>query len=541
MQLLSEGYKKLTTKDENATKRREERRKKRKQEAESKSSPATNQICTSENDNAENESHTMSQLQEAPAEDVAANKEEKEQNEVKIDDLLRITEPKYEEPLPTLPSDLKPAKEELHHITQEEMRRVELETSLPFSITDESVKGDVSSNQPLQEINANPVPEKPKAISVIDYNGSGKEVVVGHHLSMDNEELIPEKEDEFEERKYGRRMSGPNKKKLEIIQEKGNSELNSNPSSLAHVRSTRHNRKQCNLAIDKLKGIPETHCNEDNSPNICANDDYINDDEQSSEMNFRRRYQNNSAREPNNERKFVRKFRRGRAKSSRDSKCNQSEIITEDSSKQEPKLDTSEKLREIRGKIKEVQQYTGNGRDKQNFHSSNSMSMGGMKTISTLPKGTGECSTTYTIATHNKSFTKRPMQTFISGESKGTADNLGLSTEGASFGAGPLSGYTGTNKGTMFQSFNTNKPTLPAGLSGNIIKQGTGNSASIIIKKLDESTEYSGILKIRKKNIIPITHSPGVIAKPTQVLIQRQGDEQEGKVFKRLRLKKANL
>ena len=188
----------------------------------------------------------------------------------------------------------------------------------------------------------------------------------------------------------------------------------------------------------------------------------------------------------------------------------------------------------------------------QNFHSSNSISMNGMKTINTLTRGyqaTGECSTSFTIepARHQKRLqpTHKLDQAFLglnASASKGT-ENLTLSSAGVLFAAGPLSGYINLpTKGTMYQSFNTNKPTLPSGLCSNT-KQVTDGSSSITIKKFSEdSADCSGILKIRKKNIVPLSQSPDLIAhlqSKLHIILQDEGDGK--RVFKRLKVRKAQL
>jgi len=513
----------------------------------------------------------------APSEIKENLENHKNQNKIdtpnEIKEIFEISGPKLDQPLPNLPPGQKIEKEKLHHITPEEMKGIECENSISLDVDEENniipIPEKLKNNQikpeekiintiatiPIEnEINTNSIqlaaePIKSSLINVVDYNGSEKDIITEHHLSIDNEELIPEK-DNSEEIKFDKEQKEVSnlQKKLDIIQENGNETSNSN--GIVSGRNARHNRRQCNLNIEHLKGIPLNKSKGFNSRSII-----VDEGDESEELTISRKQNINnsfcSARDKqNNQKRFIRRLR-NRPKSSREKCYDQNMILSENSNtKPNISLDTSEKLKEeIKDQVKEVK----HNNDRMGL-GSNNMSINGIPSINSLKKGTAECSTTYT-AENAKSLFKKPLQKLdqaflakMAGDSKGT-DHLASSTAGVLFGAGPLSGYIGlqtnTGKGTMFQSFSTNKPTLPGGFSGNLKNGGGNNSSSITIKKLDDSSsEYSGLVKIKKKNIIQWEKSPdlssGTKNNKFKVVVQTQQEDSEGKIrsIKRLKLKK---
>ncbi len=559
MQLLSEEYKKATENDEQRNRRREERRQKKLAEkqaksiAKGKSKPKHTEHAEDESSNGpviQSEHPEPAQVPEVKPKDPASalmldqedGEESKERptnapaGEVKIEDLLAVPGPKYEEPLPPLQADEQlEQREVLHHITTDEMMASSLGSSLPFSMPSSSQDG--GSVHEAEEEKKVQVSGKSKGeINVIDYNGTGKETVSEHHLSMDNEELVSEKES----------ISKPQPEELKEPEETvpvANADGVSQ-EILAPGRNARHTRRQCNSALCQLRdrAVAATARNEDSSAKQAS-------------ASFC------SAREPavKSNNRFIRRFR-GKPRTEAD-KCNKSEILPHpdrsainaaDTGQKSPMNNPQRRILETRpadSMLLRREEKSGG------FHCSNSISINGMRTINTLTKGyqaTGECSTSFTGEPLRPVAGKRVQgpvcgkldQAFLAQmveECKGT-DNLTLSSAGVLFGAAPLSGYVNLpTRGTMFQSFSANKPTLPLGLCTNNAKQGTGGSTSITIKRLGEdSADCSGLFRIRKKFVVPIGQSPDLVPKSAKVQLVLQDESGEArKLFKRIKVRKA--
>ena len=371
---------------------------------------------------------------------------QKKEGDVKLDDLLNISSPMFDNSQINLENNQQSINNELHHITNEEI--ICNESSLPFSMSDESNIFDKSKTN---------IKDDSKEINVVDYNASGKDVITDHHLSADNEELIPEKSDAIESRQ--------NNDKLTIIQE----DMVSYSNSMASAHSGKFSKKSNNVIIENQLNIEDNKINNEENPR--KNKSYCLDNDQKDDNKV-----------------FIRNYIR-RAKSYREK------------DNQEVELEATDK------EVKEQERQV-NTIEEQKLHSSNKNLTNGSKTINMLPRGTGECSTMYTI--DKKGSLKKQIHkldpSFLSQMAKGT-DNLSLSTAGVLFGAGPLGGYI-TDKGSMFQSFNTYKQGFQSGLSGNI-KQVTGNS-SITIKRFEDSNECSGVLKIKKREMLTANKSSNV-------------------------------
>lgn len=182
---------------------------------------------------------------------------------------------------------------------------------------------------------------------------------------------------------------------------------------------------------------------------------------------------------------FIRKYR-AKAKSFRE-KCAQDK--SEASLKSMDKEETKEKPHEVN--TAEEQKLRNNLTD-------------GSKTINIPSRGTGECSTMFTMDQVGKGSSKKQIKkldpAFFAHMARDCKDTekLSLSTAGVLFAGDYSSGYI-TDKGSMFQSFSTYKPTLPTGFSSNI-KQVTGNSSNTM-KRLEDSNECSGILRLRKREL----------------------------------------
>ena len=156
-----------------------------------------------------------------------------------------------------------------------------------------------------------------------------------------------------------------------------------------------------------------------------------------------------------------------------------------------------------------------------NMPSTTSISIKGFKTLTHVSQVTGECSTGYTVEparlgnkyrgviamrrTKPDPLSMRLNPAFLAQlaeECRGT-DNFTLSSAGILFGAGLLSEYINfPGRGTMFQSFCTNRPTLRSGLGSNG-KKLKGASSLITAKKLNEDSVLSedGGAKIRRIKI----------------------------------------
>jgi len=282
--------------------------------------------------------------------------------------------------------------------------------------------------------------EGSKKINVIDYNGSGKDIVSNHTLSMDNEELVSENVEEFKDQSN----------KLTMIHE---DRVN---GGMLSGNSSRNSKKI--LALDSSKGEHNNSKKEDSQSSI-----------------------KNAVEEG---KVFIKKYR-ARAKSYRD-KCVQ---------EKNSEVESNNKSKDKEGKKNE----TKNKEQKQHNNLTN-----GSKTINIPTRGTEECSTMFTMDQGVKGSSKKQIRKlnpiFLSQMARDCKDleKLSLSTAGVLFTGDYSSSYI-TDKGQMFQSFSTYKPTFPTGFSSNI-KQVTGNSSSTM-KRLEDSNECSGILKLKRREL----------------------------------------
>jgi len=332
--------------------------------------------------------------------------------------------------------NIKKQGEDLHHITKDEMFGAEQESSICLSVTSELNKIQASDSSAsnldilMKEISGEPIGSEPKE-------------EVKEKSIEETYIVIPEK---IEEKKLKRR--------LEIIQENG-SEL-SQSNSLISVQNVRCTRR----GVDNLKVSSASIVDKKVSNTI----------DEKEELNANATRRNNSF-------SLVRDYKALEASKRPNSQSNKHNEPNE------------QILKEIYEEIKDESKH--NNEIKEQHY--NEPLLNAMKQSNTLSKGTGECSTSYTIDQFGKVLTKvtiakskkEGLTSQIANESKGS-DNLALSAAGGSLN-NPLSAYTGipTSKGTMFQSFSTNKAAFSSGLSGNIKEI----SSSINIKKLEDSNE----------------------------------------------------
>ena len=176
-----------------------------------------------------------------------------------VQQLLALPGPKFEAPLPPLPqSEIQTKNEKLQHITKEELMAPSLESSCAISISSKE-GGNVGAEgifilKPEEDTKSQANTQNKEAINVIDYNGSGKEAISSHHLSIDNEDLVPEKEEDNEAEKSDEQIK--RLKSLEIIQE-NNSEL-SNSNSLISGRSVKNPKRQSISSLER-RGSSHQH------------------------------------------------------------------------------------------------------------------------------------------------------------------------------------------------------------------------------------------------------------------------------------------
>lgn len=340
----------------------------------------------------------------------------------------------------------------LHHITKDEMLGAGQESSICLSVTDEVYKMQASDS------------------SVSNLNNLMKEIsgeLMEEAEAKEDMELVKNTEETKEATKEQLPLGVPAKGRreslrrlLEVVQENGSESSHSN--SLVSAHNVRYGKR-----ADRSKV---------SSASVVSKGNMVDDKEDFGVHVVRR---NNSFSLAGDCRASVSESSK-RASSYRNG-CVQNELV----------------LKEMHEEIKnESAQLHEDERKIQNFNKPDNVLINAIKPNSTLPRRTGECSASYTIdqfgkiksaAKFDKGF-NQDLTSQIACESKGT-DNLGLSTAGG-FSNGPLSAYTGlpTSKGTMFQSFSTNKAAFSSGLSGNM-KDVAGNSSSINIKRLEESSE----------------------------------------------------
>jgi hypothetical protein len=332
-----------------------------------------------------------------------------------------------------------------------------VQSDLPFSMCSVSDK----SNQSANKIADDKQSLKSKAINVVDFNGSGRETLSNHKLSMDNEELVSEREEVIEENQ----SSGSNEDhKQEIIFPDG---------------EIRGNEKHKKSNPTKAKNQKSSFC---------------------------------TARAPSAEPVYKRP---ARLVTSREN-VNKTVITQEEPTK---KLVNKSF---VTGQKPELVCPTPIMNKKVFVPNSGSFSMRGIKSITRATLGLVE-STQSTIepskliaklsSAQGMRNTKRDSSSFnmnptylnqLVDECKG-GDNLTLSSAGIVFGAGTLSQYVGVPqfKNSIFQSFNQSKQTLPLnyGLYGQ-----SGSSSNMKTKKgIGHSID---LIKVKKKNIIPISDSP---------------------------------
>eukprot|EP00826_Nyctotherus_ovalis_P057435 TRINITY_DN7849_c0_g1_i16.p1 TRINITY_DN7849_c0_g1~~TRINITY_DN7849_c0_g1_i16.p1 ORF type:complete len:380 (+),score=116.72 TRINITY_DN7849_c0_g1_i16:1090-2229(+) len=328
-------------------------------------------------------------------------------NDVAVSDLLNISSPRFDDGNSAF--QLADKSHSVQDFTND---------SLPFSATEGN----------LLDFHQNGEANEGSKINVVDYNGSGRDVVDGHSLSVDNEELVEESS------------------KLTVIHE--------DKSSAVSGRSSRNSRRQ-------LDGGREQSLRKEGS--------------HASAKNF-----------VEEGKVFIRKYRT-KAKSFKE-KCAQE--------KSEASLKSIRDKEESKEKPNEA-----NATEEQKLH--NNLT-DGSKTINIPSRGTGECSTMFTMDQVGKGSSKKQIKkldpAFFAQMARDCKDTekLSLSTAGVLFAGDYSSGYI-TDKGSMFQSFSTYKPTFPTGFSSNI-KQVTGNSSNTM-KRLEDSNECSGILRLRKKEV----------------------------------------
>eukprot|EP00826_Nyctotherus_ovalis_P055016 TRINITY_DN7276_c0_g1_i8.p1 TRINITY_DN7276_c0_g1~~TRINITY_DN7276_c0_g1_i8.p1 ORF type:complete len:366 (-),score=70.33 TRINITY_DN7276_c0_g1_i8:121-1218(-) len=331
----------------------------------------------------------------------------------------------------------------------------EQESSICFSVTDEAFKMQASDssasnlNNLMKEISGELL-EETEAKEDIELLKEAEETKEA------NKEQIPLV---FSNKAEAKRENF--KRLLEVVQENGSESSHSN--SLISAHNARHARRAADLSKVSSASVVSKGHTVDDKDDLSAN-----------------------AMRRNNSFSLARDYKASAPESSKRASsyrngCVQNELV----------------LKEMHEEIKDEPMQLHEDESKiQDFNKPDNVLINAVKPNSTLPRRTGECSASYTIDQYSKiksaaKFDKgfnRDLTSQIACESKGT-DNLALSTAGG-FSNGPLSAYTGlpTSKGTMFQSFSTNKAAFSSGLSGNM-KEVAGNLSSINIKRLEESSE----------------------------------------------------
>eukprot|EP01022_Parablepharisma_sp_SALTPOND_P011761 TRINITY_DN14_c0_g1_i1.p1 TRINITY_DN14_c0_g1~~TRINITY_DN14_c0_g1_i1.p1 ORF type:complete len:680 (+),score=80.48 TRINITY_DN14_c0_g1_i1:3279-5318(+) len=472
-----------------------EERTKKKQERREKKLAEKKQL--KENSDKRTERHFIDSKGPTPRQDTSLMEPEEDKKEVAnlADQLLNITDPKLEEPLPPLES-CRPTvannKEVLHDITLEEMNTSRLGPTLNITLDSIHTSDRKMCNDP-EEIKEN----MQNAINVIDFNGSGKETMQNPDLSIiDNEELVAENDEEIiasdEIPLNPKKIINQN---LEIIQE-NNSEF-SNSNSLISGRGR--------------KG---------NEPAVLKNCAAL----------F-------TAREREDE--IVKTYRR-KVKSSRGN-YEQREIIDELQENQEPLVQEEEENIKQDTMLEKSKEALETPLLQKKADPGNISTINITKSIPNMTRGSqlGSGSTNYTTLQARQaprnSLPRTKLDPFatrlsqISWGPQGDTDNLILPTTGVLFGSLPLGDNT---KETMCHSFMT-KPTFAELGNG---RQTPGASSSIIIKKLaDDSME--GPLKISKKSIIPVKK----LGKKAKLNISVQNDQKPAICLKRVRIKKLQI
>jgi len=393
----------------------------------------------------------------------------------------------------------------LHDITLEDMDSARIGPTLNITLDSmhESDKKIVINQRP-EEI---PDEKSEEPINVIDFKGSGKEIVQNNTLAMDNEKLEPEVEiQEFmPEISENNAQNIENSKNAETpIQNNDNSDLNeeevrplppeikphhleiiqeinsefSNSNSLISGRSTRRKMQEPNSFMKKL----------DNKDSFFTARD--------------------TSEEPNPYRRKV--------KSSRGNYEPQETILEQQENQEPPKEETKESLGTPLAPRK----------TEPNNISSNSIMI-----TKTIPRGLQLATSSTNYTTLRAKNMQIPFSSQIWGQ-QSTSDALVLPTTGVLFASTPSAGFGENTKCTMYNSF-MSKPTL-AEYSSNLNGRQTPSSQSFFtIKKLsDDSMDAPTLIKINKKNIIPMMKN-----KP-KLNISIHTDNKGAICVKRVRIKK---